>query len=78
MGVVAKKRKVEPSGFGAKLQKFRKAAEMTQSELGTACGMAYQAIARLERGENEPTWPTVIKLAKALGVEPNDFLSEDE
>ena len=77
MGVVAKKRKVEPSGFGGKLRRFREAAKLTQAELGAACNMAYQAIARQERGENEPTWPTVIKLAKALGVEPNDFLADE-
>jgi transcriptional regulator with XRE-family HTH domain len=76
MGVVAKKRKSKPSGFGSKLKQFREQAELTQAELGARCDMAYQAIARLERGENEPSWPTVLKLAKALGVEPNDFMAE--
>jgi transcriptional regulator with XRE-family HTH domain len=77
MVAVAKKRKEKPTGFGAKLRAFREAAEMTQAELGTACDMAYQAIARLERAENEPSWPTVLKLARALGVKPNDFQTDE-
>ena len=39
--------------------------------------MPYQNIARFEREEREPTWPTVLKLAEALGVSPNDFLDGD-
>ena len=37
--------------------------------------MHYQAVARYERGAAEPTWPVVLRLAKALGVELNDFAS---
>jgi transcriptional regulator with XRE-family HTH domain len=75
---VAKKRKGTPTGFGERLKTLRAAADMTQTELGVMCGMTYQAIARLERAENEPNWPTVLKLAKALGVEPNDFLNSQK
>ena len=35
--------------------------------------MAYQAVARLEREDREPTWPTVLKLASALGVSTAAF-----
>ena len=39
--------------------------------------MAYQAIARIERGDSDnPTWATVTNLAEGLGVEPNDFLDD--
>ena len=75
MLLVAKKPKKEPSGFGARLRALRERAGFTQASLGEASGMAYQAIARLERGATEPTWPTVLKLADALGVTPDAFLA---
>jgi transcriptional regulator with XRE-family HTH domain len=36
--------------------------------------LPYQAIAKYERGAVEPGWPTVLKLADALGVTPDTFL----
>ena len=52
---------------------------MTQEQVAERAGMAYQAVARLERGKpDNPTWKTVQKLAEALGVEPNDFTDKDE
>jgi transcriptional regulator with XRE-family HTH domain len=80
MVAVAKNRKSkegrEPSGFGARLRQLREAAGLTQEQLGERAGMPYQSIAKYERGAVEPTWPNVVKLAKALGVEPNDFQAE--
>lgn len=76
MIAVAKSRRTDPTGFGVILKQLRESAGLTQSELGERCGMAYQAIARIERGENEPSWPTVLKLARALGVTPDAFVSD--
>ena len=39
--------------------------------------MVYQAVAKIERGVVEPTWPTVLQLAEALGVTPDSFLGDD-
>lgn len=78
MQLVAKKRKGEPSGFGVRLKLLRNAAGLTQTQLGEACDMTHQAIARLERGENEPNWPTVLKLADALGVDVSAFRAQGE
>jgi transcriptional regulator with XRE-family HTH domain len=70
------KRRTEPTGFGAILKRLRENAGLTQGELGELCSMAYQAIARIERGAHEPTWRTVLKLAEALGVTPDAFVSD--
>ncbi len=72
MVAVAKEEK-KTSGFGRRLRELRKAAGLTLEQLGERAEMAYQAIARLERQEREPTWPTAIKLAEALGVSVADF-----
>lgn len=69
---------VTKSGFGARLRDLREGQGLTQKELGEQVGMSAQAVARLEAGVNEPTWPTVRKLADALGVKPNDFLPGGE
>jgi transcriptional regulator with XRE-family HTH domain len=47
---------------------------MTLAELSDRAGLHLQSLARLERGERSPAWETVLALAEALGVTPNDFL----
>ena len=63
----------EPSGFGSRLRQLREAAGLTQEQLGERAGMQYQSIAKYERGAVEPTWPNVVKLAEALGVDVGAF-----
>lgn len=63
--------------FGARLRALRDAAELTQAALAEKAGIQVNSIARLERGAYQPTWITVLKLAEALGVEPNDFRPEE-
>lgn len=63
------------SAFGARLRSLREGAELTQAQLAERAEMQPTALARLERGEREPTWPTVLKLAEALGATPDDFLA---
>jgi transcriptional regulator with XRE-family HTH domain len=54
--------------FAEKLRHLREAAGLTQTQLAEKAGMHRQGIAKLERGEREPTWATVQALADALGV----------
>lgn len=70
--------KSEPTGFGARLRALREEKEMTLAQLGEASGLHLQAIAKLERGVGSPTWLTVLKLAKALGVETTAFQPDAE
>jgi putative transcriptional regulator len=58
----------EPSGFGGKLSAMRTAAGLSQGQLADRAELHVNTVARLERGENEPAWPVVLKLAAALGV----------
>ena len=62
-----------PSGFGAKLRAMRDAKGWTQKEMADAAGLHPNTVARLERGEHEPTWPLVLKFAQALGVDCTAF-----
>lgn len=66
------------TGFGARLKALREAASLTLAELATSSGMHPQALVKLERGEREPQWASVIALARALGIATDAFLGEEE
>lgn len=73
MIAVAKKKQIDPD-FGPRLRSLREAAGYSQEQLAEKSGLSANALARIERSEREPGWGTVLKLATALKVEPNDFL----
>jgi len=62
------------SGFGAKLKAVREEKGISQSLLAELAGCHAFTISKLERGEQEPAWPLVIALARALGVGCTAFI----
>jgi transcriptional regulator with XRE-family HTH domain len=58
------------------LKRLREARGLTQQELGWQSGCHAMTIAKLERGVQEPAWPLVLALAKALGVSCEAFRGE--
>lgn len=77
MITVAKEKRRE-TAFGARLRALREAAGLTQAELAEQAGMLSSVLARLERGEREPQWSTVLALASALDVSTDAFKSDEE
>ncbi|VTR97853.1 xre family transcriptional regulator : Putative prophage repressor OS=Novosphingobium aromaticivorans (strain DSM 12444 / F199) GN=Saro_3015 PE=4 SV=1: HTH_31 [Gemmata massiliana] len=63
----------DPTGFGRRLREIREEKGLTQKEIADAAAVHVNTIARLEREEQEPAWPVVLKLAKALGVDCTAF-----
>jgi transcriptional regulator with XRE-family HTH domain len=61
------------SAFAEQLQRLRKAAGISQYALAQRSGLSKQALSRLEKGEREPSWATVQRLATALGVDCTAF-----
>jgi transcriptional regulator with XRE-family HTH domain len=59
--------------FGRNLRDVRQARELTQEQLGFLAGLDRTEISLLERGGREPRLATLIKLAGALGVGPEDL-----
>src|SRR6516165_10545070 len=72
--VAVAKKKQERTAFGRRLRALRESKGLSQTQLAERVEMPYQAIAKYERGAVEPGWPTVLKLADALGVTPDSFL----
>jgi len=60
------------------LQKFRRIAGISQEELARRSGVDLAVISRLERGlKREPSYQTVVRLARALNLEPEELLPVD-
>lgn len=62
---------------GRRLRQLREAAGLTQLQLAAASGLTHEAISNLETGKRAPLAATVRVLARALGVEPDRFVSSD-
>lgn len=60
------------------VREFRKAARLTQAELGQACGVSRQSIVSVEGGDYAPSVYLALKLAKALGTTVETLFGEGE
>ena len=74
MVTVAKQR--PSTAFGRRLREVREAAGLTQAALAELVDVHPPEVSRLESGAVEPTWPTVLKLAEALGVATDAFRAD--
>lgn len=54
--------------FGRSLAEMRRAAGLSQEELGHLSGLHRTYVGSVERGERNPTVTTLVSLAKGLGV----------
>jgi len=60
------------------LKKFRKIAGFSQQQLAAKAGVDLAVISRLERGlKRAPSYETVVRLARALNLEPEELLPID-
>ena len=66
------------STFAKRLKALRKEASMSQEDVARKAEVSLSTIVKLEAGNVEPTWATVLAIAKALGVSVAKFEEEDE
>lgn len=59
--------------FAGRLSEVREVVGLSQYALAKKAGLSKQALSLLEQGEREPSWDTVQRLAKALGVDCTAF-----
>jgi transcriptional regulator with XRE-family HTH domain len=59
--------------FGARVKELREAAGLSQKDLAEKIGKTVRTVSRLETGVQEATWPIVLDLARALGVDCRAF-----
>jgi transcriptional regulator with XRE-family HTH domain len=63
--------------FSDRLKALRTRRGFSQEALARAADVSTATVARLEHAGLDPSWSTVVKLARALGVGPSDFLDEE-
>lgn len=60
------------------LRTARRLKDITQAQLAEMAGVDQTTISDIERGRNKnPSWETVCRIAKALGVEPMELFPVD-
>ena len=60
--------------FGVRLYLLRSEAGLSQKQLGARCGMSYQCISSVERGEYFPSLLTLRSICVGLGADINKLL----
>jgi transcriptional regulator with XRE-family HTH domain len=60
--------------LGEKLRGIREAAHLTQKEVAEAAGVHVNYYARIERGEENPTYDKLQDIKKALKIKSLDLL----
>lgn len=70
--MVSEKEQNMSKGLGQQLKTLREKAKLTQAEVATKAGISVNYYARIERGEENPTWVKVEHIKKALGVKSLD------
>lgn len=60
--------------FGSQIKKLREAKHLSFRELSYACDIDNSKISKIEKGQVNITFTTILQLAKALEVEPSELL----
>src|SRR5687767_7441742 len=66
-------RSMSAEWFAGRLKELRTASRLTQKQLAETSGLKEGGIRDLEQGRRNPSWETVLALAKALGVDCTAF-----
>jgi len=57
------------AAFGARVQKLRKAQNLTLQQVSDACGLAASTISKIENSHLSPTYDVMLKLSEGLGTD---------
>jgi transcriptional regulator with XRE-family HTH domain len=60
--------------IGQRLKAERTKRFLTQDVLAGKAGLSQKQLSKIERDDVEPRFSTVLRLAEALGIEPERFL----
>jgi transcriptional regulator with XRE-family HTH domain len=61
--------------LGLAVRDLRRRVGISQEELGYRSGMHRTYVGGIERGERNPSWMNIVKLAQALAVAPAELVA---
>lgn len=64
------------AALGREIRRRRRAIELSQEELAERAELHRNYIGYLERGERNPSFTTVVRLARTLGVTAAELMGE--
>lgn len=64
------------TAFGQRVRTVRHDVGITQEKLAEAAGLHPTFISNVERGYRVPTVPTLLRLARGLGVPPSELIDD--
>jgi transcriptional regulator with XRE-family HTH domain len=64
---------MDASWFAGRLRELREAAGLSRQQIADKSGLKLNGIRDLEQGRRLPSWPTVLAISQALGVDCNAF-----
>ena len=63
--------------IGRSVREQRVRRFMTQEQLAQAAGISARQLVRIEKNKVEPRFSTILKLAKAFGMEPSELVDRE-
>lgn len=63
--------------LGANIKRLREAKNLSLRELSYACDIDNSKISKIEKGQINITFTTILQLAKALEISPSELLKTD-
>ena len=60
--------------LGRRIRQLRRRRELTQEAFGEAAGIHYKYLGAVERGERNLSLKQLLKIARALQIEPHELL----
>jgi transcriptional regulator with XRE-family HTH domain len=60
------------------IKRLRAERGITQEEMAFRADVTIATLSRVERGVTNPAWPTLVKIAEALGIAPVDLIAAAE
>ena len=67
---------VDYEKMGARIARIRRERGMSQENLAESSGITPTNLSHIERGKTKGSIETIVAIANALGVTPNDFLCD--
>lgn len=62
----------------AVIKRLRAERGITQEEMAFRADVTIATLSRVERGVTNPAWPTLVKIAEALGIAPVELIAAAE